>query len=81
MGRGFDGYQEQSVLGLPHHLTIGAAIYFQVNASSLDAQVLPARILAPKTARKPPIATRQIRRHLPPKYQLLFLRLDLRCGK
>src|ERR1017187_2706026 len=42
MGGGFDGYQKQSVFGIPDPLTIRAAIYCQVNASSLAAQVLPA---------------------------------------
>jgi hypothetical protein len=73
MGRGIDGYQKQSVLGIPDPLTIGAAIYFRVNASSLAAQVLPARILAPKTARKPPIAIPAIRLTLEQRVETLSL--------
>src|ERR1035437_10345761 len=40
MGRGFDGYQKQSVLGIPDPLTIRAAIYCQVNRPSLASPVL-----------------------------------------
>src|ERR1017187_7752935 len=54
MGRGFDGYQKRSVFGIPWLLTIRAAIYCQENVASPATQVLPARILAPKTARKQP---------------------------